>query len=563
MNKKKLVSLVVCGAMAVSMLAGCGQTNTPSSNTSSSAPSASASSQAPAEPVGFLDSTPAAYSLPLVNEPITLSISITESWTPEYGLADNREIFQELEKKTGVKLDWQVVPGKDYNTVIGTRIAGGDLPDMMGINSGINPIELYEDGLTINHTEYISKFAPNILDKIKNVPGVKGLMMGPDGEAYCATVDVREQRANVKGLYYRKDWQLALGIPDPVTTEDYFNMFKAFATQDPNGNGKNDEIAMHSKGINDFSPLILAFGIHLETDAGADLGFSVDANGKVGYEFAKPEMKDALAYIKSYYDAGIIPKEAYGDQATEKTLLANNRLGAYFNGVGQCDTYDKVILQAGFISEVTPTTGYSVLIPPTQKDGNRYFPNRQNVADTRFVISAKSKNPEAAIKWLDYVWATEEGSRYTTLGIEGKSYNMVDGKPVLTDYILKNPDGIGVHPALRTLGSFTPWITYWTDAAFGAQWANNEKMSGIIKTAEPLYGQLKGFPKMLGSPEDVSAIASKMSDVSTYLNEMLIKFIMGQESLDNFDKFVETMNNMGLKEVLEIKQRQYDAFVGK
>ena len=49
-----------------------------------------------------------------------------------------------------------------------------------------------------------------------------------------------------------------------------------------------------------------------------------------------------------------------------------------------------------------------------------------------------------------------------------------------------------------------------------------------------------------------------MTDIETHVKEMMIKFVMGQESLDNFDKFVKDIENMGLDKVIEVRQAQYD-----
>ena len=39
---------------------------------------------------------------------------------------------------------------------------------------------------------------------------------------------------------------------------------------------------------------------------------------------------------------------------------------------------------------------------------------------------------------------------------------------------------------------------------------------------------------------------------------MLTKFMLGQEPLSNFDKFVETLNSMGVDEVLGAYKSAYD-----
>lgn len=506
----------------------------------------------------ILDATPEEYSLPLTEEPITLSLAICESWSPQYSLADNREIWEAIEKDTGVKIKWEVIPDADYDTVMKTRIASGELPDIMGIRATTNPVDLYEDGLTINHGEYIAKYAPNILKQMKENEAARYLMMGSDGEVYTATADIQYKTANVKGVFYRKDWQQKLGIKDPQTLDDYYNMFLAFAEEDPNGNGEKDEVAFYPKALQDFGPFASAFGLDFQVNAGKNAGFT-NKNGKIEYEYAQPEYKELLAYIKKYYDAGIIPKEILGKQDTEKTLLANNRLGSFYNGLGQCDTYDKVLLSAGYIDKIDENSGYYWLCPPENEKGEHVSSPMVYCQDNSFVVSSECKYPEIAIKWLDYVWGSEAGARYTAYGIENKSYTMQDGKPVFTDYILHNPDGLGVHEALRTLGAFTPWITRWSDEAFAAQWVDNPKMTKIINDAKDTYNS-EPLSRVLGTPEEASQIASIQVDLDTYVQEMSLKFISGQESLDNFDTYLATLDDMGLQELLDIKNSQYEAY---
>lgn len=510
-----------------------------------------------------LTAAPEEYSLPLTDEPITLSYMTCESWTPEYALADNREIWQQIEKDTGVKIEWNVVSGSDYTTVLKTRIAGGDLPDIFWLDASANPIQLYEDGLTINHGEYVSKYAPNVVKLYNELPDLYAALVGSDGELYAAGSYVYVGVESVKGMFYRRDWLKNLGLDEPETLEDYYNMFYAFANNDPNGNGLKDEVALAVKKggnasvLNEFAPLGTAFGLSLH----ADNGLQVDENGKVTYDFVKPELKEFLAYLKRYYDAGILPAEVtIQNDSVQKTLLSDNRLGAYFNGVGQCDTYDKILLQAGFIDEITEDKGFGLLVPPKAADGVSYWaPVSYLQGNMKLVISADCEHPEIAMKWIDYVWGSQAGSRYTTMGIEGKTYNVAeDGTLVFTDYILNHPDGIGVHPALRTVGAFTPYIARWTPEAWTAQWASNPKAYNQIKTASAL-AMKEPFPQMLGTPDEMSRIASIKADMETYRDEMILKFIMGQEDLENFDKYVDTLYQMGLQEMLDIYQAQYDA----
>lgn len=72
----------------------------------------------------------------------------------------------------------------------------------------------------------------------------------------------------------------------------------------------------------------------------------------------------------------------------------------------------------------------------------------------------------------------------------------------------------------------------------------------------------QAFPRrMLMSEEEQSVMGQYMTDIETHVKEMMIKFVMGQESLDNFDKFVKDIENMGLDKVIEVRQAQYDRYL--
>ena len=53
-----------------------------------------------------------------------------------------------------------------------------------------------------------------------------------------------------------------------------------------------------------------------------------------------------------------------------------------------------------------------------------------------------------------------------------------------------------------------------------------------------------------------------MTEINTYRDEMLIAFVTGAESLDNFDQYVEQINKFGIDRAIEIKEagiKRYEA----
>ena len=52
---------------------------------------------------------------------------------------------------------------------------------------------------------------------------------------------------------------------------------------------------------------------------------------------------------------------------------------------------------------------------------------------------------------LDYMYS-EEGTLLINMGIEGTHYTMQNGKPIFTDYVMKNPDGLSPKKDRKSVG---------------------------------------------------------------------------------------------------------------
>ena len=62
------------------------------------------------------------------------------------------------------------------------------------------------------------------------------------------------------------------------------------------------------------------------------------------------------------------------------------------------------------------------------------------------------------------------------------------------------------------------------------------------------------LPAITATPDEAEELAEMMSDVTTYLEEMFVKFITGQEPLSNFGAFQSRLQQMGIERAIAIKQ---------
>lgn len=247
MKYKKLLALVLTAGMLGGILSGC----MPGSGTGEAASSEPAveSKQETTEgnTVQEADSSENAggYSLPLCDPGSeSLSILTYQNWhaSAYYDSDEGLPVENEIEKITGVKVEWECVASGDYNTVAQTRLASGsELPDIIRVPNGTTGLADYSSqGLLVNIKDYINETdTPNLWKLFQEQPIYEAQMTSPDGNIYGlphAEFDINNYV--LMWNIIRQDWLDKLGLEMPATIDEYHDVLVAFRDQDPNGNGK-------------------------------------------------------------------------------------------------------------------------------------------------------------------------------------------------------------------------------------------------------------------------------------------------------------------------------------
>ena len=61
--------------------------------------------------------------------------------------------------------------------------------------------------------------------------------------------------------------------------------------------------------------------------------------------------------------------------------------------------------------------------------------------------------------------------------------------------------------------------------------------------------------------EESDADANIMANVQTYVDEMLLKFITGEVSIDKFDEYLAQVDKFGLQESVKFRQNAYERYL--
>ncbi|MFS0725802.1 extracellular solute-binding protein [Paenibacillus sp. 1P07SE] len=460
--------------------------------------------------------------------------------------------YQEIEKATGTKVSFQHPPQGQEADAFNLMVSSGNLPDVIQHNwSGVagGPDKAIADGTIIRLNELIEAHAPNLSKLLDEHPEYRKLVTTDDGNIYVFPfIRGDDYLLTYNGLILRQDWLDSLQLSVPETIDEWYEVLQAIKTGDPNGNGQPDEI-----------PLLIDVGMTALNQAfvGAwgitDTFYQVD--GEVHYGPTQPEFKEYLATMNKWYAEGLIDADyAATDGKLKDAKVTNNQLGAFVGYTGS-----SIGRYADLMKDSHPEFALTGAPNVVLNKGDRPLLGQKEAPFSGIgaAITASNPNPEATVKWLDYNYG-EEGHMLFNFGIEGVSYELVDGYPTYTDEVMNNPElPITQAMAKYMLANYSgPFVQ---DRRYMEQYSALPAQQEAITTWMEADNE-RWMPTLSPTAEESSRYASIMNDVKTYYDEMVNKFIMGVEPLDNFDKFADTLRGMGIEEAIQIQQAGLDRF---
>jgi len=144
--------------------------------------------------------------------------------------ATYERVFAAFTKKTGIKIDYQ--PVINFDQQLQSRASTKDLPDVM-INDTALMGSYQRQGLLKPIDPASITGGDQITDKTWSST------VGIDGKHYGIPYSRQAQT-----LMIRTDWLKKLGLEAPTTWQEMLSVAKAFATRDPDGDGKADTYGM-------------------------------------------------------------------------------------------------------------------------------------------------------------------------------------------------------------------------------------------------------------------------------------------------------------------------------
>ncbi|MDI6617088.1 MAG: extracellular solute-binding protein [Clostridiales bacterium] len=465
---------------------------------------------------------------------------------------EQMDVFKKLEEDTNIHVQWDNPPDENFNERYNLVMASGELPDVIiGMPSG-DVLKYAQMGVIIPLSDQIDKNAPNLKSWMEKRPEIKKAITFTDEKVYYFPM-FDETPAGNNPLVVREDWLKKFNMKSPVTTEDWYNYWKAVKEKDPNENGKADEIPFSGNGIGVARSLVTGWdvldGFYSEPDDGE----------KIHYGPIENKYKEAITWIAKLYKEGLIDKEiATNDEKAFQGKVGQNLVGSFRGALGGT-------IMAFNATMPKQIPGFKVMGTAPIKGPNGHQVHASLDQSPRTVIGAvitkADKNVDETVKWIDYFYS-REGSVLINMGIEGKDYTNKNGTLTFTDYVLKNPDGLSPKQACGTFSigqSIGPYVLIKEQPeALDDAAVKETKKKFIIPYMD--ISKKYVLPNLSFEAADDETRRAVMADVQTYVDETIIKFILGQEPIGNWDKYVEKVKGMKIDNVIKIYQKAFDSY---
>lgn len=474
------------------------------------------------------------------------------------GESNNENLgFQLMEKMTGCHVEWIQPSGAAFNEKFNLLIASGEYPDMIagywkGVSGGVE--SYVDDGVIVELTDLAEKYMPNLSEFNSQRPEIKRQYTNDDGKIFFIPFIRKDPELKVFfGPQIREDWLDKLSLEMPETADELYDVLKAFKTQDPNGNGKADEIPMSGVGFSNSSHgignLLWAFG--------TTYGFYVE-DGTVKYGYMEKNFEEGIRFITKLFKEGLIDVDfILQDRAKMDAKFANNEVGFMYSMQPT-----KLMIT---MSESNPKVKISA-VPhlSTEFAQKKCFASGyyNDISPLSITVTTANKNPGGSLLWLDNFFGGK-GYEYVNFGEEGKSFEWKDGYPQMTDYVLNNPEGKD-KPTMfaKCVTAFEAGFPLLQDWRYYEQslepagkaaietWADNVDISGVL-------------PPVSISEKDNKTVSKIMSQITTFCEENINRIIMGEQSLDTLSDVRKKIEKMGIDEVLSIYQGAYERYNAK
>lgn len=328
-------------------------------------------------------------------------------------------VAEALTKATGVKLKTDHPVGEDKQK-ISLMIAEQNFPDMIYAKGDAG--SLIDAGVLIDMTDLIEEYGPNIkkmygdeFDKLKyseddpSIYQLSSYEMG--GTKYEDSGTAQVQFDFLKENDYK--------IPESL--DEFEQMLKDYIAAHPKTDDGMDTIGLTLSASDWHWMITLGNPAGYIAEGAPDNGqWLIDENYNATYKFTSEKIREYMKWLNKLYNEGILDPE-FATQTHDDYIakISSGRVVALFDTLWDYQDGEKILKQDGKLGKtycgIPLSMDKDTKVPTLMYQG---LPTGQGVG-----ITTSCENPEAAIKFLDYI-CSDEGQVLVNWGIEDINYKI-------------------------------------------------------------------------------------------------------------------------------------------
>lgn len=543
---KKIIALALAACLLTSF-AGCGKSPNSTQSTTSSKNADTAPSKMPIDNTGKI-----------VETPITLTGFVYEhsQFNADY---DQMPFWDELSKETNINFEFERIPSAAWIEKLNLKLISGSLPDFFGGNYNcVTPDDIAKYGgkAFYDFSSLLGENAPNLMAILEKRPDYASYMKTVDGKMYGFPAFFTELEQNIGSFpLINQRWLEALKLPMPKTTDELYTTLKAFKENDPNGNGKKDEIPLSAMDKTLGSLLAKTFGGAFSYLYSPADFIASDKDGKIYFSPSTDGYKESLKYLRMLYTEKLIDQEIFTTDRATYVAKANQGRDNQTVGIGYGGIQEQNFIGLDSIDDYIP------FIPVKGPTGASGFTN-QNAAfmPNTFVITTANKYPAETVRLVDRLYE-EKWSFQTFFGMIGTAFEESKDEP--GKYVLK-PVAEGDNEAQRSYKSSPKSMPYYMP----------EELIDKLLVPDPInqlntWENCRAFVPHLIEPanpavwpmtvDDSKSVAQLRVDLQRLVEEKRAAWVSGSADIDaEWDSYISVLKSMGVDDYVKYYQTSYD-----
>ena len=498
---------------------------------------------------------------PITDEPVTMKAFIAKF--AQVGEMDANYSTQYIEERTNVQIEWEVADISGAPEKLNIMLSSGEkLPDVIlpgpwFLNN--NNKYLYgREGVILPLDDYIEEYGHAINELWAHNPALQKQMRSPDGKIYALSsyFEIEHTKYGAKA-WINQQWLDNLGLDMPTTTQEFKDTMIRFKNNDPNGNGKADEIPI--SGSQGGAGLLHLINPFLYMDATR----VVVENGTISSQIIKDEFREAVRYIADLYSEGLIDPQIFTQDQTQLITLT---MGEDVM-LGFCPQDNPFF----FVQINSDQERQYQAIPPVKGPGGVQTTayNAPSARGGNFVVTKDAANPAVAYRWGDFL-ISDEAQRRIFFGEKGVTWDFgddgaigINGQPASIQFIGE--------PLYNMTVQDYGWL--WSSIQIDYLFVDGTQVDANVWNRDTfLYNNARKYlpyippleevlPPLTLAEEIVEEYNTISTDVVSYYNEAFANFITGNLDVNDdgdWDNYKRELERRGLSKQIQYMQAAYD-----